>query len=128
MYDAEESTMLSHAEVFRRSLKYASVLVAADVGVALLPLFKWVEASSAGVLGDLLLVEVAIAFIVAGILDISSSAGMTGFKRLFSSDVEYSSIKREEAERHAMVFVVTGLFLLAAMIVLAILDLWTLNV
>jgi hypothetical protein len=127
MYDDEERMMLSRADIFRRSVKYASILVAADVAVALLPFFNWIDVSSIGVLGDLLLAEVAMVFIAAGVLDISSSAGMTGFRKLFSSGVEYSAIKRREAERHAMVFLVTGLFLLAAMIVLAIFDLWTLT-
>ena len=120
--------MLSGADVFRRSVTYAGALVAVDVTVALLPFFNWIDASSTAVLGDLLLFEVAILFIIAGIIDVSTSAGMTGFRKLFSSSVEYSTVKRREAERHVMVFIVTGVFLLAAIIVLAIFDLWTVAV
>lgn len=120
--------MLSRADVFRRSVTCASALVAVDVTVALLPFFSWIDVSSAAVLGDLLLFEVAMLFMVAGVIDISSSAGMTGFRKLFSSSVEYSTVKRREAERHVVVFILTGVFLLAAMIVLAIFDLWSVAV
>jgi hypothetical protein len=117
--------MLAYADVFRRSVKYAGMLLAGDVVVAFLPFFAWIDSSPIGAIGDLLLVEVAVLFIGAGFLDISSSAGMTGFRKLFSSNVEYSPTKRKEAERHAIVLLVTGLFLLAAMIVLATYDRWT---
>jgi hypothetical protein len=117
-------TMLTYAQVIRRSMKYAGILLAGDVAVALLPFFTWIESSRIGMIGDLLLVEVAVLFIMAGILDISSSGGMTGFRKLFSSNIEYSAVKRKESERHAMVFLIAGSLLLAAMIALATYDLW----
>ena len=115
--------MLTYLDVLRRSLKSACVLLAADASIAFLPFWTKIESSSTGVVGDLLLVEVAGLFIGAGILDISSSAGMTGFRKLFSLDVEYSPAKRREVERHAMVFLLTGSLLLVAMILLATYDL-----
>ena len=119
--------MLTYADVFRRSTKYAGLLLAGDVLVALAPFFTWIDSSRIGAIGDLLLIEVAVLFIVAGILDISSSAGMTGFRKLFSPNVEYSTAKRKETERNAMVFLIAGLLLLAAMIALATYDRWSMG-
>ena len=116
--------MLTYTDVVRRSAKYAGLLLAGDVAVALLPFFTWIESSRIGIIGDLLLVEVAILFTGAGILDVSSSAGMTGFRKLFSSSTEYSAAKRREVERHLMVFLATAFLLLAAMVALAMYDFW----
>jgi hypothetical protein len=116
--------MLTYTDVVRRSAKYACLLLAGDVVIALLPFSTWIESSSMGTIGDLLLVEVALLFTGAGILDIGSSAGMTGFRKLFSPSTEYSVSKRREIERHVMVFLATALLLLAAMIALAMYDFW----
>lgn len=118
-------TMLTYADVFLRSIECAGTLLAADVLVALAPFFTWIDSLCIGVIGDLLLMEVAALFILAGILDIGSSAGMTGFRKLFSPNVEYSTAKRKETERNAMVLLIAGLLLLAAMIGLATYDRWT---
>lgn len=115
--------MLTYTDVVRRSVVCAGILLAVDVAVALLPFFTWIDSSTIAIIGDLLLVEVALLFIGAGILDFISSAGMTGFRKLFSSSVEYSSTRRKEIERHAMVFLATALILLATMILLAVHDL-----
>jgi hypothetical protein len=117
--------MLSYVDVLRRSLKSACVLLAADASIAFLPFWTQIDFSRIGVVGDLLLVEVAGLFIGAGILDISSSAGMAGFRKLLSLDVEYSPAKRRQVERHAMVFLLTGFLLFVAMILLATYDRWT---
>jgi hypothetical protein len=116
--------MLTYADVFRQSLKYSGILLAVDLAVAFMPFSSWIDSSRIGTVGDLILVEVAALFIMAGILDISSSVGMVGFRKLFSSNVEFSLAKRREAERHAMVFLICGFLLLVAMIVLAIYDRW----
>jgi hypothetical protein len=118
--------MLTYVEVLRRSLKSACLLLAADAIISFLPFWTRIDLSRIGVVGDLLLVEVAGLFIGAGILDITSSVGMAGFRKLFSLDrmnTEYSPAKRREAERHAMVFLLTGSLLLVAMILLATYDL-----
>jgi hypothetical protein len=117
--------MLTYADVFRQSLKYSGIILAGDLVVAFLPFSSWIDSSRIGTVGDLILVEVAVLFMIAGILDISSSAGMAGFRKLFSPNVEFSSAKRREVERKAMVFLICGFLLLVAMIVLAIYDRWT---
>lgn len=115
--------MLTHTEVVKRSVKYAGLLLVLDVAASLTPFFRWIDTSSLGMLGNLLLVEVAVLFITAGILDISSSAGMTGLRKLFSTNVEYSTVNRKDSERHALVFLFAALPLLAVMILLAAYDL-----
>lgn len=117
-------TMLTYAQVIRRSMKYAGIFLAGDLAVALLPFFTWIDSSRIGIIGDLLLAEVAALFIMGGIVDVSSSAGMTGFRKLFSSNIEYSAAKRKESESRALVFLIAGSLLLAAMIALATYDLW----
>jgi hypothetical protein len=104
-------------------MKCAAILLGLDVLVALLPFSAWIESSQIGVIGDLLLVEIAVLFIVGGIFEIGSSAGMMGFRKLFSPNMEYSASKRKEAERRAMVFLVAGFLLLVVMITLATYDL-----
>jgi len=116
--------MLSYLDVVRRSLKSACVLLAADAGIAFLPFWSRIDFSRVGVVGDLLLVEVAALFVGAGILDISSSVGMAGLRKLLSLDVEYSPAKRKKVERNAMVFLLTGFLLFVAMILLATWDRW----
>ncbi len=81
--------------------------------------------SPSGILGDLLLLEVAALFITAGLIDFSSSAALVQVRRaLLSSSEQFSSSKRKDTERKAMVLVFAGSILLAAMIVLALSDLW----
>lgn len=116
--------MLSYAVVLRRSLITAALLLIGDFAVALLPFSTIVDVSPIGVAGDLMLAEVALFFIIAGILDFASSVGMAQFRKAFLASKEaYSPEKRKERERTAMVFLFTGMVLLIAMVLLMVYDL-----
>jgi hypothetical protein len=107
-----------------RALKVAAFLLLADSVIALLPFSTMIDLSPIGVMGDLMLAEVATLFIIAGILDFSSSIGMAQFRKTFlSSKEDYSTEVRKEKERTAMIFLFTGLVLLAAMILLMVYNL-----
>jgi hypothetical protein len=114
--------MLTYADVFRRSLIFATVLFTADLFVALLPISTRIDFSFAGVVGDLLLTEVAVLFLAAGVLDFSSSFAMTAFRKLLSSNVDRSLDRRKESERNALVFLMAGLLLLVVLSSLSIYD------
>jgi hypothetical protein len=114
--------MLTYADIFRRSLILAATMVAADLVVAFLPISTLIDISFAGIVGDLLLLEVAAVFLAAGVVDFSSSLGMTAFRRLLSSRVEYSAIRRKEAEQSALMLLVAGSILLLALITLSCYD------
>ena len=117
-------TLLTYAAILKSSLKIVGALVLIDVVVALVPLSSMIDISAIGVMGDLMLIEVAALFIIAGILDFASSIGMAQFRKTFlSSKEDYSPEKRKEKERNAMTFVFAGLLLLAFMIVLMVYDL-----
>jgi hypothetical protein len=115
--------LLTYAAIVIRSLKIGAVLFVIDSVVAFLPFSKMIDMSAIGVIGDLLLVEVAALFIIAGILDFVSSVGMTQFRKvLLSSKDDYSPDKRRQTERAAMVYLFAGIILLFAMILLMVYD------
>ena len=75
------------------------------------------------VLGDLLLVETAVLFLTAGIIDFGSSLGFVQFKKTMGSSKEpFSAEKRKEMERRALVFVVSGSTLLGFLVLFALLT------
>ena len=107
-----------------RALKIAALFLLADSMIALIPFSTMIDSSPIGVIGDLMLAEVAVLFILAGILDFASSIGMAQFRKTFlSSNEDYSPEKRKERERTAAIFLFTGLVLLAAMILLMVYNL-----
>jgi hypothetical protein len=107
-----------------RALKIAGFLLLVDSLIAVMPFSTIIDLSPNGVMGDLMLGEVAVLFIIAGILDFSSSIGMAQVRKTFlSSKEDYSPEIRKEKERTAMVFLFTGLVLLVAMILLMVYNL-----
>jgi len=116
--------LLTYAAVMLRALKVAAFLLLVDSLIAIMPFSTIIDFSPIGVMGDLMLAEVAVLFIVAGILDFSSSIGMAQFRKTFlSSKEDYSPEVRKEKERTAVVFLFTGLVLLAAMVLLMVYNL-----
>lgn len=115
--------MPDHRKIVRRSLRVCVLLVAVDLVVALLS--SIIGRSPASAFGNLLLLEVAALFIAAGLLDLSSSVGMSQFKRsVMSSKEEFSPSKRRESEQHTLVFFLAGSILFAATVLLTIYDLF----
>jgi hypothetical protein len=75
------------------------------------------------VIGDVMLVEVAILFIVAALIEFSSSVGGAQLRRLvLGSRQEYSSSAHNEAGRKALVLVLAGMFMFAILIAIALIS------
>jgi hypothetical protein len=73
------------------------------------------------VVGDLLLIETAILFILAGIIDFGSSLGVAQFRRtLFRTKEGFSPSGRKDAERRALILVAAGAILFLLLLLLAL--------
>lgn len=105
-------------------MKIAASLVLADALVSLL--LMQVGMSFSEIVGDLLALEVAVLFVVAGILDFSSSVAVAQFRsRVLASKEGFSASKRKDIERRALVFVISGIALFAILVLLAVVDIVT---
>jgi len=102
--------MLTFLRILRRALLLSGALLAVDGSAAFLLVsvnYAFVET-----IGDLVLVEVAILFIIAGLVDFSSSVGMAQLRKSFiRGEMGYSASKHRESERQASVLIVAGLIL-----------------
>jgi hypothetical protein len=111
--------MLTFLTIVGRSIRVVAVLLAVDFLLAYaltLLSYGFVEA-----LGDFILLEAAILFILAGLLDFGSSIGATQFRKvLLGSKEDYSPARHREAERKAAVFFVGGLVLLLLLVIFAL--------
>jgi hypothetical protein len=109
-------------QTVRKSLMISASLLVIDFVFALT--LTWLEFALTDVLGNLLFLETATLFMIGGILDFGTSAGITQLRKLLLSSKESLSLaKRQENERNALVFFVAGIILLSIMIVLALFDL-----
>ncbi|HXZ91184.1 MAG TPA: hypothetical protein VEG61_08985 [Candidatus Dormibacteraeota bacterium] len=110
--------MLTLLSVLGRSVRLALALVVVD-GLAAYGLtflsYRFIE-----VVGDLMLVEVALLFLLAGLLDFFTSIGAAQFRKTFlGSKQGYSSSKHKEAEKKAVVFFLGGLIIFLMLIILS---------
>ncbi|MGP8070107.1 MAG: hypothetical protein ACLP5V_09475, partial [Candidatus Bathyarchaeia archaeon] len=101
------------------SMRIAGVLLVADglvaYGLTFLS-YRFIE-----IIGDSILIEVAILFVVAGLLDFSSSIGAVQFRKtILGSKEAYSSSAHKETEKKAAVFLLGGVILLLALAILAL--------
>ena len=111
-------------DILRRSLKIAAALAVMDLTAAYFS--SLADLSPIGVMGDMLLIEVAVLFLLGGLVDFASSLGVIQFRKVvFSSKDEYSAQKRKETEQTASVFIVAGILLVAVMILLTLYRLST---
>jgi hypothetical protein len=96
-------------------------LFVADFAIAeLLMLFG---ASPLGVLGDLILLEVAILAILGGLVEFSKSKGVYEFRHLaLRSEEKFSTAKHLEASKTAVAFFSAALMLFSILIVLALVQ------
>ena len=111
--------MLTFLAILGRSLRIAAALIVVDFILAyVLTLLTY---SLVETMGDLMLFEVAILFILAGLLDFSSSIGAAQFRKtLLHSKLEYSPAKHKEVERKAAVFFLGGLIIFLVLVLFAI--------
>ena len=110
--------MLTYTQVLLRSLKISASLLLINVLTTFLvrdvvyPL---------EIFGDMLLVEIALLFLLAGFVDFGTSVALVQFRKsVFASKETFSAEKRKEAERRAIALVGSGLILLAILIILAV--------
>jgi hypothetical protein len=112
--------MLTFPRVLGRSLLIAAGAMLADGLVsyaATLFGFRFIE-----IIGDFMLVEVAVLFLMAGLIDFSSSVGAAHLRKaVLGSAQEYSSLAHKEAERKALVLLLGGAFLFVILIAIAML-------
>ncbi len=113
--------MLSLLRIIRRSFALCAAILAADgVAAYLLEFLNYAFIES---IGDLMLVEVALLFVVAGLMDFATSIGGAQFRRMILASKEgYSASKHKETERKAAVLFLSGLILLLLLIATAIYD------
>jgi len=113
--------MLTFPKILGRSLLIAASAILSDglvsFGVTFLG-FSFIE-----IVGDLILVEVAILFLIAGIIDFSTSVGAAQFRKtVLGSKQEYSQPAHKEAGRRALVLVLAGTFMFVMLIAIAVLT------
>lgn len=111
--------MLTFLTILGRSLRILGGLLFTDglvaYGLTFLR-YRFIET-----VGDFMLVEVAVLFLLAGLLDFSSSIGAVEFRKtILGSKQEYSSSAHKDAERKASVFFLGGMILLSMLIIMAI--------
>jgi len=118
-YYSWKSIMLTFPKIITRSMLIVLVVISADSLVAseMIPFgFSFVE-----IIGDVMLVEVAILFIVAGLIDFSSSIGAAQFRKsVLGSKQDYSQSVHKEAERKAVVLVLAGIFIFMVLLGIAV--------
>jgi len=110
-------SVLSYTQVIFRSVKISVTLLLLDSVIAFLlrDIIYPFET-----FGDMLLIETASLFLLAGFIDFGASVSFVQFRKLvFTSNETFSSIKRKEAERRAMGLVGSGIILLAFLVALA---------
>jgi len=111
--------MLTFPKILGRSIMIATGAMLVDgLGsyVATLFGFSFIE-----VMGDFMLFEVAVLFLLAGLIDFSSSVGAAHFgKALFGSSQEYSALAHKEAGRKALMLVLAGTFMFLILVAFAV--------
>jgi len=111
--------MLTFPKILGRSLLICVSAIVADGLVSYVTtLFG---SSFIEIMGDLMLVEVAVLFLVAGILDFASSVGGVHLRKaVLGSKQEYSSSAHRETGRKALVLVLAGTLMFLILIAIGI--------
>jgi len=113
--------MLTFLAIFIKSVRNAGGIIAVDVLVTYVISFYGL--SFIELVGDLMLVEVALLFIAAGLIDFSSSIGGVQLRKVIMGSKEgYSRSAHKEAEKRASLFFLTGLIIFLLLIVIAIIS------
>jgi len=75
------------------------------------------------IMGDMMLIEAAVLFLIAGLIDFSSSVGGTQVRRsMLGSKEDYSSCSHKEAVRKALALLLAGVLLFIILIAIAIMS------
>ena len=111
--------MLTFLTILKRAILFVAAMLAGDSIVSFM-LYS-LKLAFAETFGDLILVEVAIFFILAGVIDFASSVGVTQFRKSYlGREQGYSPSEHKESERRASVFLVAGLILFFLLILAVI--------
>jgi len=114
--------MLTFPKILGRSILICVSAIVVDALVSYATTlfgFSFIE-----IMGDLMLIEVAVLFLVAGIMDFSSSVGGVHLRKaVLGSRQEYSSSAHRETGRKALVLVVAGTLMFVTLIAIAIMIL-----
>ena len=111
--------MLTFLAILGKSLRIAAIILVADFILAYGLMF--LSYSFVETVGDIMLIEVAILFILAGLMDFSSSLGAAQFRKtILHSKEGYSSVKHKEVERKAALFFFVGLVIFSVLVILAL--------
>jgi len=111
--------MLRFLTVLVRALQLVGGLLLVNVLTAYL--LTRLNYSFVEVIGDLMLMEVAVLFILAGVVDFSTSIGAAQFRKtILAAKQGYSASRHKEAGWKALVFFLAGLILLLILVVAAL--------
>jgi hypothetical protein len=108
--------------ILLKSLKYFLIIVTFDAILGFgLYLYTGFDIA-AGVLSDILILEVAFLFILSGLLDFSQAQTTVSFRRLLGDpDSEYSADKHREAQVRGAMLVLTGVWVILLAVALSLL-------
>jgi len=110
--------MLTFPRILLRSLLVAAGAILSDGLVSFL--LASFGVSFIETMGDLMLVEIAGLFLVAGIVEFSYSIGGAGLRKtVLGSKDEFSRSAHIEAGRKALVLILAGIFLFVVLIAVA---------
>lgn len=115
--------MLTYTQIMWRSIKIFTIITLANVVLALALMSLGLALREA--IADFSLLEAAVLFILAGIVDLSSSVGVAQLRKLILSSKEKYSPNRRRDEREGLVLLIPGLMLFALVLLSAIQDLLT---
>jgi hypothetical protein len=116
MKDSRGGCMLTFLRTLVRGTEWAAVLLVTDALVSSSLGLGFVE-----ILGDLMLVEVGVLFVLAGLIDFASSIGAAQFRKtILKSKEGYSDSKHKESERRASIALIAGVILFLLLILAAI--------
>jgi hypothetical protein len=113
--------MLTFPKVLGKSLLITIGAILCDSLVSLggtLFGFSFIE-----IVGDLMLVEVAVLFLIAGLIEFSSSVGAAHFRKaILGSKQGYDQAAHVAAGRRALVLVLAGTFMFLVLVAVAVLS------
>jgi hypothetical protein len=111
--------MLTFLKILRSALLLSGAFLTVDGLAAFLLIsmhYTFIET-----FGDLALVEVAVLFILAGLVDFASSVGMAQLRKSFvRGEKGYSASKHKESERQAAILIVAGVVLFLSLVAVGI--------
>lgn len=108
--------------MLRKSLVYFGLVMVVNMLAFDLSLILLGHDFAMDLLGNIVFLQIAVLFIAAGLADFSQSFGSINLRKLLGSKVDYSRKKHEETQRSAAALVISGVWLILFVLVLAVLK------